>query len=103
MRMRSLNLSWLCPTLNQRECSSVATQPSGIDSLRDVVDGYKSLRCYISPLNGLDNQMFLLWNMTQGGKTDMKRDELVGYVMTRQSSVLQTPRKPLSHELQCHP
>ena len=37
--------------------------PSGIDSLRDIVDGYQSLRCYISSFNGLNNQMFLLWDM----------------------------------------
>ena len=36
---------------------------SGIDSLRYIVDGYQSLRCYISSFNGLDNQMFLLWDM----------------------------------------
>ena len=36
---------------------------SGIDSLRDIVDGYQGLRCYISSFNGLDNQMFLLWDM----------------------------------------
>ena len=40
---------------------------SGIDSLRDVIDGYQGLRCYISSFNGLDNQMFLLWDMHQGG------------------------------------
>ena len=42
---------------------------SGIDNLLDVVDGYQSLRCYISSFNGLDNQMFLLWDMQLGGKT----------------------------------
>ena len=36
---------------------------SGIDSLRDIVDGYQSLRCCISSLDGLDNQMSLLWDM----------------------------------------
>ena len=36
---------------------------SGINSLRDVVDGYQSLRCCISSLDGLDNQMSLLWDM----------------------------------------
>ena len=40
---------------------------SGIDSLRDIVDGYQGLRCYISSFDGLDNQMFLLWDMQQGG------------------------------------
>ena len=36
---------------------------SGIDSLRDIVDGYQSLRCYISSFNGLNNQMSLLRDM----------------------------------------
>ena len=40
---------------------------SGINSLRDVVDGYQSLRYYMSSFNGLDNQMFLLWDTKQGG------------------------------------
>ena len=35
---------------------------SGVDSLRDIIDGYQSLRCYISSLDGLDNQMSLLWD-----------------------------------------
>ena len=56
----SLNLSQHFLTLNQRERGYLA---SGIDSLRDVVDGYQSLRCYISSFNGLDNQMSLLWGM----------------------------------------
>ena len=44
---------------------------SGIDSLRDIIDDYQSLRCCISSLDGLDNQMSLLWGMKQGGKTAM--------------------------------
>ena len=40
---------------------------SGINSLRDVVNGYQGLRCYISSFYGLDNQMFLLWDMQQWG------------------------------------
>ena len=40
---------------------------SGIDSLQDVVDGYQSLRCCISSLDGLDNQMSLLWDMKRWG------------------------------------
>ena len=33
----------------------------------DIVDGYQSLRCCISSLDGLDNQMSLLWDMKSGG------------------------------------
>ena len=40
---------------------------SGIDSLRDIIDGYQSLRCCIFSLDGLDNQMSLLWDMKRGG------------------------------------
>ena len=55
------------PELAWSDSESEGTQfhgysASGIDSLRDV-DGYQSLRCYISSFNGLDNQMSLLWDM----------------------------------------
>ena len=40
---------------------------SGIDDLRDVVDGYQCLGCYISSINGLKNQISLPWDMKQGG------------------------------------
>ena len=32
------------------------------EATRDVIDGYQSLRCCISSLDGLDNQMSLLWD-----------------------------------------
>ena len=53
------------PDLIEDEVSDL--EASGIDSLREVIDGYQGLRCYISSFNGLDNQMFLLWEMQQGG------------------------------------
>ena len=40
---------------------------SGIDRLRDIVVGYQSLGCRIFSLDGLDNQMSLLWDMKRGG------------------------------------
>ena len=49
------------PDLIRDEVSEPESEFS--DSLRDIVDGYQSLRCCISSLDGLDNQMSLLWDM----------------------------------------
>ena len=42
----------------------MATQPLG---LTDIVDGYQGLGCCIFSLDGLDNQMSLLWDMKRRG------------------------------------